>query len=345
MQNDTAMRRFYANDSSSSELSMMIKSVISNAKDYIKTRNYLFQDEGIIQELIAALERGIAVFIISNISDDDIEYNINMHKANLKKLRKAGAHCRGLDDLHAKFIIGDGNNGIVMSANFSPHSVGQKNIETGVKVEGEVLNELEYQYDNHYIKADVQGLSDYSDTTLTLRRYSNINENTFSEEHLKSNLKLTIASHSKSNGPQSNLKECKCRTLYTSIVDIITRAQSTLDIVTWHFKCIDNLPEFTSAVKDAISRGVRVRLYSNTEGGTAKGLKESHEAIKILESFGCKSYGDDNNHSKCVISESEGIIFTANIDGKHGLKSGFEVGCVLEGETLRQMRAYVNNLF
>lgn len=80
-------------------------------------------------------------------------------------------------------------------------------------------------------------------------------------------------------------------------------------------------------------------------GGTPAGLKESREAIKILEKLGCRNFGDDNNHSKCVISESEGIIFTANIDGKHGLKSGFEVGCVLEGEALSQMRAYVNNLF
>ena len=166
------MRRFYANDSSSSELSNKIKAIIQNSKTYIKTGNFLFQDESIIQELITALERGIAVFIISNICDDDIEYNVNMHKVNLKKLRRAGAHCRGLDDLHAKFIIGDGTDGIIMSANFSPNSVGQKNIETGVKIEGEELRELEYTFDNLYLNADVQGLSEFSDTTLTLRRYS-----------------------------------------------------------------------------------------------------------------------------------------------------------------------------
>jgi len=345
MLNNTEMRRFYANDSSSSELSIKIKAIIQNAKSYIKTGNFLFPDEGIIQELLTALGRGVAVFVISNISEEDIEFNVNMHKVNLKKLRRAGAHCRGLDDLHAKFIIGDGIDGIIMSANFSPNSVGQKNIETGVKIEGEELKELEYTFDNLYVNADVQGLSEFSDTTLTLRRYSSIDEETFSSEHLKSNLRLTIASHSKSHGPQSNLRECQCRTLYSSIVDIISRANSTLDIVTWHFKALDNLPEFVDEVKSAIARGVKIRLYSNLMGGTPAGLKESREAIQILEKLGCQNYGDDNNHSKCVISESEGIIFTANIDGKHGLKSGFEVGCVLEGEALSQMRDYVNNLF
>ena len=78
------MRRFYANDSSSSELSNKIKAIIQNYKTYIKTGNFLFQDESIIQELITALERGIAVFIISNICDDDIEYNVNMHKCIMR---------------------------------------------------------------------------------------------------------------------------------------------------------------------------------------------------------------------------------------------------------------------
>ena len=339
------MRGFFANDSSSSELSIKINEVIQNAESYIKTGNFLFQDESIIQALIRALERGVAVFVLSNICEDDVEYNANMHKVNLKKLRKAGAHCRGLDDLHAKFIIGDGTDGIIMSANFSPNSVGQINIETGIKIEGEELKELEYTFDNLYVNADVQGLSDFSDRTLTLRRYSSIDEDTFSADRLKSNLKLTIASHSKSSGPQSNLRECKCRTLYSSILDIISRANLTLDIVTWHFKALDNLQEFVDAVKKAIARGVKIRLYSNLMGGASAGLRESRYAIEILEKLGCQNYGDDNNHSKCVISESEGIIFTANIDGKHGLKSGFEVGCILEGETLEQMRDYVNDLF
>ena len=84
-------------------------------------------------------------------------------------------------------------------------------------------------------------------------------------------------------------------------------------------------------------------LYSNTlqENFTQK---ESLRQIEFLESIGCKSRGDDNNHSKCVISESEGIVFTANIDGIHGMKTGFEVGCVLRGEELDKAREYAELL-
>ena len=64
--------------------------------------------------------------------------------------------------------------------------------------------------------------------------------------------------------------------------------------------------------------------------------------IRELEGLGCTNYGDDCNHSKCVMSESEGILFTANIDGNHGMKNGFEVGCVLEEEDLNDMRILLN---
>ena len=84
-------------------------------------------------------------------------------------------------------------------------------------------------------------------------------------------------------------------------------------------------------------------MYSNT-GQLNFSHDESLRQIAFLESKGCKSKGDDSNHSKCVISESEGIVFTANIDGIHGMKTGFEVGCALQGEELETARKYVKHL-
>jgi hypothetical protein len=55
-------------------------------------------------------------------------------------------------------------------------------------------------------------------------------------------------------------------------------------------------------------------------------------ACEWLKKAGCLIYGDVYNHSKGISSENEGLIFTANIDGKHGLKNGFEVGCFLNEE-------------
>ena len=51
---------------------------------------------------------------------------------------------------------------------------------------------------------------------------------------------------------------------------------------------------------------------------------------QLLSLAGCKIFADLFNHSKGVINEKRGMIFTANIDGFHGLKNGFEVGYVLQ---------------
>jgi hypothetical protein len=51
--------------------------------------------------------------------------------------------------------------------------------------------------------------------------------------------------------------------------------------------------------------------------------------VSELVEIGCKVYADVYNHSKGVINEKTGLIFTANIDGNHGLTNGFEVGYIL----------------
>lgn len=60
--------------------------------------------------------------------------------------------------------------------------------------------------------------------------------------------------------------------------------------------------------------------------------------------MGCLSFGDDKNHSKCVLSESKGIIFTANIDAVNGMKNGFEVGCVMNQEQRINAEQHIINI-
>ena len=63
-----------------------------------------------------------------------------------------------------------------------------------------------------------------------------------------------------------------------------------------------------------------------------------------LKRMGCRNFGDDNNHSKCVISENDGILFTANIDGKNGMLNGFEAGCRLSREQISLAFQHINKL-
>jgi phosphatidylserine/phosphatidylglycerophosphate/cardiolipin synthase-like enzyme len=132
--------------------------------------------------------------------------------------------------------------------------------------------------------------------------------------------------------------------LLNEIIDIIVNAQKYLYIVTWHFKYLDQLPAIMEALKSAIKRGVKVTAYCNLYGQGSSSFNASRAEVKKLERIGCKVYGDDNNHSKCVLSETRGVVFSANIDGSTGLFTGFEVGCVLTNDQLTAATQHVRTL-
>lgn len=344
--------KYLINDRNRHELTDSIIETIREAQQYIKTGNFLFQDESIIGELQEALVRGVAVFILTNTPElerdrensPNIKREINTHFLNLNRLYRRGAHCRSLDDLHAKFVIADGDKGVLMSANFAPTSL-ENNIETGLVLDSPELKELEYTFDILYINSDTY-LQESINRHQSIRATSPVSRIAFDKEHITSRLRLTVAQNAETDEDRrrvTNLRYCNTHTIYEDIVGIIDRAQESLYVITWHFKALRQLPEFTDAVRRAIERGVWVFLYSNTDQPNHT-RDESVRQIAFLESIGCKSKGDGINHSKCVISESEGIVFTANIDGIHGMKSGFEVGCVLQGEELEAARKYAKHL-
>lgn len=130
---------------------------------------------------------------------------------------------------------------------------------------------------------------------------------------------------------------------YKSILKIINESKDYIYIVTWHFKAIDRLKELLSAIQKALNKEVKIYLFSNTEANV-ESKEASLTAIRTLTDMGCNSSGDDNNHSKCVISEKEGILFTANIDGVSGLKSGFEVGCIMTAEEREEAEKHIVKL-
>lgn len=202
-----------------------------------------------------------------------------------------------------------------------------------------------YIFVNLFINSDVY-LQESDNRHQSIRAKSPVSRSAFDSEHIKSGLRLTVAQHSDADGDSpkaTNLRYCDVHSIYDDIIGIINRSEEFVYIITWHFKALNRLPEFVDAVKCAIDRGVWISLYSNTQQENYS-QKESLRQIEFLESIGCKSRGDDNNHSKCVISESEGIIFTANIDGFRGMKSGFEVGCILQDEDLERAREYAQKL-
>lgn len=327
---------FYLNSENSSELTERIFLMINNAKDYIKTGNFFFKDEKLNNALINAANRGVAVFVLSNLTgcEDrgivsvDLKKENDPHLPNLHDLHALGIHVHCNTDLHAKFLLCDGTQGLIMSANYTSNSL-YGNPENGLDINGKELSDLEYLFDVLYLHPDV--ILSEDGTKYRYLKERNPISNTDIEKLCNDNL-LRITACGDDN-IQTNLRGCRVHSIYDSIISIIKNAKEKLYIVSWSYTGLGTLKEFQEELRNAVKRNVHVTiLYSNE--ARESNVKKTEEQIKRL----CERIGNKNNpkvipfprnHSKCVISEKEGIMFTANIDGNRGLLKGFELGCIL----------------
>lgn len=350
-------KKYLISGSAIDDLTTAIIKVIEGAQHYIKISSFLMQDYGIVDAIRKKSEDGkAAIFVLSNKKDKESEEYVETiqadeknknhevgfdnHQKFLKKLFYSGIHVRLLDDLHAKFIICDGTTGILMSANIAPNSL-HKNVETGIELDDEETKSLEKVFDIMYNHADIVKFQGSQSKDVTVRINNKLRPNIL--ENIDGNLKLTVGSNN-----NTNLSLCHINTIYDSIIKIINNAKAYLYISTWHFKIKDDtLSEFMDALKRARDRHVDVFIYSNTDTPTPS-VALSKTNLKQFYTWGCKTYGDGLNHSKCVLSESEGIIFTANIDCVNGMTSGFEVGCILTASqrlsALRHIKQQINKI-
>ena len=309
------------------------------------------EDELIVSELCKVSTSGkAAVFVISNRnnkegeeykSSTDNKENVNAegihtHQMFLQRLFYSGVHVRLLDNLHAKFIIGDGEEGILMSANIASNSL-IKNVETGIDVNGKDLKDLELIFDTMYNYADIVQFVKSDKSDVVKKSIRKMPDSVF--DGIIGNIKLTAIS--KYN---TNLSECYKTSLYESILNIIDDAHSFVYIFSWVFKDKNRtLGRLQKSINNALKRGVKVTLFYNRRVTSYnQPLQESF--IYEMGSKGCDAYCNTNNHSKCILSEKEGLLFTANIDGNNGLLEGFGVGCMMDNEQHEQALKHVREL-
>lgn len=244
---------------------------------------------------------------------------------NLIELYKHGIHINIINELHAKFIICDGEHGLIMSANYTPDSL-YNNSEAGVDVLGEDLKDLEYIFDVLYQNKDIK-LSEEGDMYRYTKVYRPISPSVFENIGKNSNLLLTAGSREVNN----NLKECNYQTIYNEIIDTVQAAKEYLIIMSWSYNEIQKLKKFQDEVQNAIKRGVNIRLIYSGKGPERSVFRTKSQIPLLIgeDLVRTNCFELKANHAKCIISENKGIMFTANIDGRKGLLTGFELGCVL----------------
>lgn len=339
-------QKLYYNSQRNSELTDRIYELINKAERYIKTGNFIFQDPGLNDALIQAAEKGIAIFVISNLRGDEergkyekkVSSEIDPHIPHLHELSRKGAHVHLSNDLHAKFLIVDGKEGLIMSSNYTYNSL-YINPENGVDIAGAELIDLEKLFDVLFTYQDIV-LCDEGNKYRYLETNIPIDSDLLKDIGEKSKLIFTAKSE------KNNLRNCSYTSIYTKIVEVINAAQEYLIIVSWSYKKVEKLHELVKAIKAAQNRRVILRLLYSDKMSSESLDRTEKELQKIVgkDKFNtcCKILPE--NHSKCVLSEKEGLLFTANIDGKSGLLSGFEIGCILSEEQREQAYNHIKKI-
>ncbi|UPT70977.1 MAG: phospholipase D-like domain-containing protein [Flavobacterium sp. JAD_PAG50586_2] len=305
-----------------------ILKLLEECSDVIKICSFIITDDDIYNVLLDKAKKSkTAIFILTQLdesklqnSSGDMEYlteeelqdnSKQKHFSHIQKLYENGAHVRTSDSAHAKFIIADRKIGIITSANLTTPSLSE-NTESGFHLADEDVMVLDHLFDSIFLKG----------TNFNKFLVAN------SEKTMAVQSKLTIKLKDLPDINNSNLRytyEKLTTNLYQELVGIITAADKFLFISTYSIVGLHLLPEFTSAIERANQRGVEIKIFCRGMNYRTDHLLGS----TILKELGCELYADYLNHSKGIISEKSAMIFTANIDGNHGLKNGFEVGYIL----------------
>lgn len=306
-----------------------ILKLITESKDVLKICSFIITDKEIFDAVLNKTQTSnTAIFVLTQLdqnkltnsstlldylTEEEIKENPSQtHLKFIKKLFDNGVHVRASLSAHAKFIVSDRKAGFITSANLTTPSL-TFNTESGVYLDEKNALELDKLFD------------------VIFQRGTGYRQ--FISSHKKNKMfivqaEVKIDKVLLPNPSESNLRytyENETNNLFDEIIKIINDAEEYLYISTYSIVGLSSLNEFTQAIETANRREVKINLF-------CRGMNYRNDHLigsDILHSKGCEIFADMFNHSKGIINEKSGLIFTANIDGNHGLKNGFEVGCIL----------------
>lgn len=317
-----------------SSLKNEILKIISEAKSVLKICSFIITDREIFNAILTkAKQSQVAIFILTQLDPAKLENSLSLvdfiteeelkespsrvHLKFIKQLYENGIHVRASLSAHSKFIVSDRKKGFVTSANFTTPSL-TFNTESGVYLDETSSIELDKLFDVIFLQGTTY--KEFLETgkkgkMFVVQSEVRINSKLLPQPTL-SNLRFTCETYSNN--------------LFEEIVNLINDAKEFVYLSTYSIVGLNALNELIRAIKYAIDRNVSVSVFCR-----GMNYRNDHlEGVSSLKDIGCNIYADVYNHSKGVINEKSGLIFTANIDGNHGLTNGFEVGYILN-ETQR----------
>jgi len=320
--------KLFLTQSQDSGLKAEIIKLIEESKTVLKVCSFIITDKEIFEVLLNRSKQGdIPIFVLTQLDpgklvnsnllteEESKEQSQSIHLSYIKSLYDNGVHVRASTTAHAKFIISDRKTGFMMSANLTTPSL-TYNTESGIYLDTECVGVIDGLFDVIFQKGTAY--RQYLSAGKKNKQLVVQNETNIKHEWLP---KIDISALRYTYEQLEN-------NLLTEINSIISNAKEFVFISTYSIVAIQNIPDIKEIVKAAIERGVKISIF-------CRGMNYRTDHLKGCNDFsllGCEIYGDIYNHSKGILNENTGLIFTANIDGHHGLINGFEVGSKLNSE-------------
>lgn len=320
--------RIFLTQENNRSLKYEILKLIQESKEVLKICSFIIADEEIFIAIRnKAQNSNTAIFILTQLdqkkltdqsalfnylTEEEISQNSTQsHLRKIKKLYENGVHIRASASVHAKFIIADRTRALITSANLTTLSL-NLNTESGVYLNEKSATELDLLFDLIFKSGTYKQFIDSTkkNEVMIVQSFEEMNIERLPDP-AASNLRYTY--------------ETDANNLYDEMVAIINEASHYLYLSTYSIVKLSSLTALMQALKDARSRGVEINIFCRGMNFRNDHLEGSH----MLSALGCNLFGDISNHSKGIVSEKAGMLFTANIDGEHGLTNGMEVGYLL----------------
>ncbi|MDE0954816.1 MAG: phospholipase D-like domain-containing protein, partial [Candidatus Poseidoniales archaeon] len=318
-----------------------IINMISSAKLHVFLFNWMLQYPAIEKCLASAANRlngrvhvltTLETSIHSRYSDDEESMN---NLSRLQELAGNGVYIRLHPEAHAKFLIVD-DELLVTSANIRDTSL-EKNIETGIRVS-----------DSKTVKSFHSFFS-----------YLWLHE---ANQHIRPSKADPRLGNPWSQAETPDSPNATANAIWTldnrrmslvkAIIDKIKSAKKTLRISTYALSNAESGigKQVVDELVNASQKGVEITILYHAVPEFAIGRPpREYEKIGFLRLMSCNGVsmrGHSDLHAKHVIADdTSGLLFTANIDGNHGLNSGIEVGVRLSREASEGLSEWHDSLF
>lgn len=306
---------------------------IAKAKQKVLFCSFLFADEEIVRALCEAAERlHGGVYILTALGkhlraevldepDSDVDKNTaklqeraRRHDEHLSRLARAGAWLRSVEDCHAKFCVIDDACAIVTSANATQEAY-ESNPEDGLLL---LNNSVAHEFGRlfSHVWRYLATLESVPGTRLDVH-----------------SLDLRppawrILSGDQGVHPVTTLRSDEA-SLCSAAIDIIDRAQEHLAIASYSFMGMETHP-IGDALARALERKVRIDLLVQPRNHI-DAQRISLAWLLDLAPSQVRICGHRRTHTKSIVADDQIVLlWTGNLESRHGWDNGIEVGIVVE---------------